>query len=422
MDGGVSVWDGGFCGTAELKRRSVQGSVLSMLNQGVRWVLNLGAMAILARLLTPEDFGLLAMVYAVVSLAEMFTELGLSTATVQSATISGEQASTLFWLNLGLSVCIGGAVAIGAPALGAFYREPRLTAITLGLSATCPLTALGLQHRALLSRQMRFAALAGIDLVALTISLVAAIAGAWVGLGYWALVIRHYVFAGVTCLGLWWTSGWRPGVPKRHCGAGEMVLFGANLTAFDLIYCLSRSLDKVLLGWRWSTSVVGLYDKAYQLLMLPTYQIGKPLSRVMVPALSRLRDDPGRFRSYYRKGTLAVSSLGMPLVAFTFVAADDVIPFFLGDQWRGSVPIYRVLAPAAYWGCIDVAADWIYAAMGQAGRKLRWGIVSSIATAIGFAIGIPWGAIGMAAALSIVFCGLTMGPAGLVYCFRGSPV
>ena len=199
-----------------------------------------------------------------------------------------------------------------------------------------------------------------------------------------------------------------------------MLVFGGNLTAANLLNYLVRNLDNVLIGWRWGADALGFYAKAYQLLLLPIRQFNTPLTSVAIPALSRLQDKPGQFCSYYKRGVQMLVSVGMPVVVFTFVAADQVVLLILGDQWVEAVPIFRVLAPAAFVGTFNVASGWVYVSLARTHRQLRWTIIGSSVTVTGFFIGLPFGPLGVAAACSICLCGLRI--PGLSYCFKGTPL
>jgi O-antigen/teichoic acid export membrane protein len=387
---------------SDLKGRSVRGGAVTMTAQVIKFVLHTGSTVVLARLLTPQDFGLIAMVTAVTGFVAMFKDMGLSMATVQKAEINHRQISTLFWINVFLSFCVMVVVAALAPAIAWFYSEPRLFWIALALATAFIFGGLTVQHQALLRRQMRFGTLASIQIISLLAGIVAAIVAAWYGLSYWALVIMHLTMAITGTIGVWLASPWRPGLPVRRSGVREMLAFGGNLTGFNIINYFVRNLDNILIGWRWGTESLGLYSKAYGLLMLPLHQINAPLSAVAVPTLSRLQKEPDRFRSYYRKGLTLAAMFGMPIVVFLFVVADKVILIVLGDQWIGAVPIFRVLSLAAFAGTTGAAGSgWVYVALGNVRRRLLSYLAGAILLIIGFFIGLRWGPIGVAAALSI---------------------
>jgi len=400
----------------DLRSRSVRGGVVTLSNQAGKFFLTLGSTALLARLLTPEDFGLIAMVLSVIGFIGNFKDMGLATATVQRAEISHGEVSTLFWINLTISIALMSATAALAPALAWFYNEPRLTEMTLVLAGTIVFSGLTVQHQALLKRQMRFAALAAIEFTSLFIGVTSAVIAALSGLGYWSLVFVPVMKEVCTTIGVWIACGWRPGKPARRTGVRSLISFGAHLTGFNLVNYVARSLDKVLIGRQIGAAPLGLYNKAYQLVLLPMQQINTPLTSVAVPTLSRLQNDPERYRAFYRRGVMLTVSVGMPAVAFLFVDAYKAVLTILGSQWTDSVPIFRALGPAAFIGTFNVATGWVYISLGLTRRQFAWGLFASTVIILGYFIGLRWGVIGIAASLSISLAVLRL-PA-ILYCFR----
>ncbi len=403
-----------------LRRRSVRGGAVTLSAQGCKFVLGLASTAVLARLLTPDDFGLIAMVLVLTAFVDRFKDMGLAMSTVQRAEINHRQVSTLFWVNVGFGVLITLATMSLAPVVAWFYGDPRLTNVTLVLACAFIFGSLTVQHQALLRRQMRFSALATIEVVSLFLGVTAAVVAAWAEIGYWALVVQQVVTVIATMFAVWLLCGWRPGRPVRHAGVGPMLAFGGHLAGANLLNYVVRNLDNLLIGWRCGAGPLGIYSKAYQLLLLPIQLINSPVSGVAVPILSRLQDKPDQFRATYRKAIQMLVSIGMPIVAFMFVAADGVVLVVLGEQWLETVPIFRMLAPAAFVGTFNVATGWVFISLGQTDRQFRWGLLSTAVMSCGFVVGLHWGPIGVAAACSIVMCGLRL-PA-LIYCFRRAPV
>jgi O-antigen/teichoic acid export membrane protein len=401
---------------SDLRGRSVRGGVASLAGQSGKFALSVAAMAVLARLLRPEDFGLLAMVMAVTTFVALFRDLGLAMPTIQQQQINHRQISTLFWVNVAFGVLLTAGVAALAPALAWFYKEPRLRGIAVAMSAAFVIGGLSVQHQALLRRQMRFAALAIVDVISVAVAGAVAIIAAALGAGYWALVILQLVMVLGATVGAWIVCRWRPGMPVRHAGIRSMLAFGGNVAGANMLSAAVRNLDKVLVGWRFSAAPLGLYNVAYQLLLLPMSQINIPLTTVAIPALSRLQGQPDRYRLFYQKGIQLLCAIGMPVVVFMFVAADRLVLTVLGGQWTQSVPIFRVLAPAALVGTFEVATRWVYISLGQTHRQLRFTAVATAATIAAFALGLRWGPIGVAAGLSIAVCGLRL--PDIIYCFR----
>ena len=391
-----------------------------MVAQACKFVLQLGSTMVLARLLVPEDFGLVAMVAAFTGFAAMFKDVGLSMATIQREHITHEQVSTLFWINVGLGTLVTLVVAASAPAIAWFYNEPRLIWITLVLAGTFVFSGFTIQHQALLRRQMRFKALATVEITAHVCSIVVAITIAWYTQSYWALVVMAVVLAVVTALCTWAFCGWLPSLPRRGTGVKPMLAFGGNLTGFSFVNYFVRNLDNFLIGWVWGPITLGFYSKAYTLLLLPINQINAPVSSTALSALSRLQSDPDRFRAYYRKAIYLIVSIGMPIVAFCGVAARDVILLVLGPQWESSVLIFQALIPAAFVGTFNVAFGWIFVPLGQADRQMRIGTLIAVLVAIAFIFGVQWGPIGVAVAFSVTTVVIQL-PAFLYACAQ-SPI
>jgi PST family polysaccharide transporter len=357
---------------SDLKGRSIRGGAVTLSSQALKFILNAGSTAVLARLLTPADFGLIAMVAAFTGFVALFRDLGLSTATVQRVEITHDQVSTLFWINVAMSVVLMLVAAALAPAIAWFYGEPRLTWIMLAIAATFPFGGLSAQHTALMRRQMRFTSLATVEVVSLVVGIAVAVVMAWRGLSYWSLVAMGAASGATTMVMCWLLSGWRPDLPRRGSGVMPMLTFGGGLTGFNILNYFTRNADNVIIGFALGSGPLGIYSKAYNLLMMPIRQFNAPIGAVMQPAPSRLQHDPVRYQRAYLRAVSMLAFVGMPLVAFLFVAADDVVRVFLGPGWDGAVPVFRLLAPAALLGTINVAPGWLCTTLGRSRVQVNW--------------------------------------------------
>lgn len=402
----------------DLKQRSVRGGAVTIASQGSKFILKFGSIAILARLLTPEDYGLISMATVLIGFVEYFKDLGLSTATIQQPKINHKQVSTLFWINLGVSCLIALIVALIAPAIAAFYYEPRLKAITLGLAINFIFGGLTIQHQALLKRQMQFTNLAKIEIVSMLIGVITAMVAAYSGLGYWALVLMTVATGITNAWGVWIACRWRPGLPSRKSGVGSLLTYGRNLTSFRLINYFSRNLDNILIGRRWGSQQLALYAQAYRLLLLPIQQINNPIHSVALPTLSSLQAEPEKHSRYYYKAILLITTLGMPIVAFMFATAHDLILLMLGEQWIEAVTLFQFLMPAAFIGTFNVAEGWVYQSLGLTERQLRIGIIMTTIDIIIFFISVNWGAMGVAIGYGLSQPILVI--FSLNYCYRGT--
>jgi len=406
---------------ADLKQRSMRGGIVTVAAQPLRIGLSLVVNVMLARLLTPQDYGLVGMVAAVTGFITLFKDLGLSTATIQREEISHDQVSTLFWINIALGGITALITAALAPVIARFYHEPRLIPITIALAFGFIISGLGSQHAALLNRQMEFTRLITNDIVSQVVGVGAGIVAAWYGLGYWALVIFPLVTTTVSTLGFWVACGWKPGLPVKQAGVRSMLAFGANLTGFGVVNYFARNLDNVLIGRFWGAQQLGLYTKAYQLLLLPLNQINSPIANVAIPALSRIADAPVRYRRLYLRVLEKVVLLTMPLAVFMIATSDWLVQLLLGAQWSDANGIFMLLGIAGFLQPVVNTTGWLFISQGRSRDMFQCGVISSSITILSFLIGLPWGPTGVAASYSVVF-GLVILPLLFWFAGRTGPV
>ncbi|MFM7736012.1 MAG: lipopolysaccharide biosynthesis protein [Alphaproteobacteria bacterium] len=405
---------------ADLARRSARGGAVSVVTQGARFLLSVASTMVLSRLLDPKDFGVMAVAFASIGLFGLVKDAGLASATVQQRVVDHRQVSTLFWATVGFSTIVSLAVAGLAPLLAWFYGDLRVRDVVLSLAAVPLVDGLGMQHLAILSRRMEFTRISAIDAVSMLAAFLSAVAIAWRGGGYWALVAQEVVGAVVGTALAWTFCRWRPGLPSRAAGIGRMVRFGLNLSGVRILTHLTNNLDTVFVGRFDGLRRAGVYERAFRVLTLPFQLVTGPLGSVVVPALSRLQGDPERYRVFYRQWVRLVYALSMPLVAFLFVDATQAVIAVLGARWAPMVPIYRALAPAAFFGRVGFVVGWLFTSTGRADRHLRWVTIAFVPMLVGYAIGVRWGAWGVAVAHSLVSV-LLWYPA-VVYCCRTAPV
>ncbi len=386
---------------ADLGSRTARGGLLIAVAQGLKFCIGLAGTVILARLLTPVDYGLIGMVAILFNFVSMFQYLGLSTATVKWSDLTHKQVSTLFWLNMAFSAAIM-LVAVGSgPLMAWFYKEPRLVWITAGYAVSILFAGLYIQHEAILSRQMRFAAIAVIEIAAISIGLIVAIVAAWYGAAYWSLVLNQFVMTLVTVVGVWTACKWRPGLPTRGAGVRSMLAYGGNLTGFNVTTFLARNLDNALIGKFWGAYQLGVYSRAYQMLLMPMQQINAPFAAVAVPALSRLADSPERYRDAYLKILQKIAMLTMPLVVFMMGTSDWLTLFLLGSKWQEAGRIFTLLGIAAIIQPVTKTTWWLFSTQGRTKDLFRWGIIGGSIASVAIVTGLRWGAVGVAASYAI---------------------
>ncbi|MFB6264427.1 MAG: lipopolysaccharide biosynthesis protein [Bradymonadaceae bacterium] len=405
----------------DLGSKSVWGAVMQSISQGGRSLIDMGATIALARLLTPEDFGLLGMVVAVTGFLEMFKDMGLSAATVQREEITHEQVTTLMWVNVGISVLLMIGTAAAAPVLAWFYEEPRLFEITIVFSATFLFGGLMIQHEAILRRQMRFTELAALNFVELVLSVSLAISLAAADFGYWALVARSVFSSFAMAAGVWLLCGWRPASPRIADGSKELLTFGGHLTGYSLLNYLSRHFDDILIGRYFGAQPLGLFRKAHDILKLPLTEIRQPISSVSKSLLARLLDRPEKYRRTYVRILEKLLMVTLPLGAYMLGTADWLIAAILGEHWLDATPIFIALGVGLFYQPATATTGWLFISQDRTDQMMRWGAIGSVLSIASFVAGLPFGVVGVAAFYSI--SGLVIrAPVLIWYVTREGPV
>jgi len=377
-----------------------------MLGQGVGIVLQLITTLVLARLLSPDDYGLQTMVLTLTGFFSLFKDAGLSVASVQREELVHEQISTLFWINISVGLLLTIAVAATAPLLVTFYKDPRLLWITVASSTIFFINSLAIQHRALLDRSMQFTASVKIDILSAVIAAVVAIVMAWFGFGYWALICQNISLPLVTTIAVWFAMPWVPGGFHWTRELRSMVRFGGTVTLNSLVVYLAYNTEKFLLGRFWGPVQLGLYGRAYQLTNMPMQQVSGAMGSVAFPMLSRLQNDPPRLRRSYLKCHALIVSLTVPVVIGIALFADEIIRVMLGPKWIGAAPILRLLSPAILVFALVNPFSWLLRATGRVERSLKIAMLICPVVILGVLAGLRYGpngvALGYSAALVIL--------------------
>lgn len=380
----------------DLKEKTIRGAFAKVCAQAANLVLRLGSLMVLARLLGPKDFGLVGMATAVIGVLNLFRDFGLSTASVQRTTVTEEQISTLFWINMLVGAILGLLSAAIAPFIATFYHEPRLFWVTVVLATGFLFNAVAVQHSAILQRQMRFTTLSVIDIISLVLSTAIGIIMAMKGYGYWALVAMTLVSPIVSGICLWVSTAWVPGRPRKRAGIRSMLRFGGTITLNGLVVYVAYNLEKVLLGRFWGADAVGIYGRAYQLSNIPTDNLNSSVGGVAFSALSRLQEDPQRLKSYFLKGYALILALTLPTTIACALFANDAISVLLGPKWKEAAPIFRLLAPTILAFAMINPFAWLLFSIGQVGRSLKIALVIAPLVITGYLIGLPYGPKGVA--------------------------
>ena len=386
---------------ANLKGRTISSGFVTITAQAARFLLNLGSTMIMARLLVPEEFGVVAMVTTVTALLSVFADAGLSTATLQREGITHAQVSNLFWINVGLSAVLALALAALSPVLAWFYHEPRVLGITLALSLNFLLAGSAAQHLALLSRQMRFKAKAFIEVASQALGVFVGIGTALLHCGYWSLVYASLTTTITMVLFTWTASRWRPQLPVRRSGTMPLVKFGADL----------RCGQSDLFAWAGNRRTLGgpffwircarTLSRASVLLLRPLEQFLRPIDAVIEPALSRLQNHPERYRRMFLQAYEAIALAGFILAGLFMALAHPLILVALGSGWEKVGVIFSAFAVAALTFPVATATGWLFTSQGRGRDSLHARSLQGALSLLAFVVGLPFGPAGVALSFSL---------------------
>jgi len=404
-----------------LGRHTARGGLVMISGHGLKFAIAILGTAIMARLLAPEDYGLIGMVTVVTNFVSLFTYLGLSFPTVQRAEIKFEQISTLFWTNLGVSLVIAAGMAAIAPGIAWFYGEPKLTKIAVIIGIGFVFGGLAVQHDALLRRQMRFFALSTISLISMLMGYAVGITLARSGFGYWALVYSQLAVLAAYAIGVILVSRWRPGPPKFTAESISMLKFGGDITGYSILNYFAKNSDSLLIGRFWGAPQLGFYSKATQLSGLPIDQLDEPLAAVAIPALSRLVGQNDRYRQAYLRMLEKVMLLILPPIAWIVITSDWLVSVVLGPRWSYTGTILVFIGLGMLVQPVINTVTWLFISQGRSRAMLRWAVLNAPVSLIAILAGLPWGPTGVAAAYCIARL-LVLAPLSIWLAGKAGPV
>jgi PST family polysaccharide transporter len=391
-----------------LKSRSVKSAGVTLTSQLFASAIKFFGAIILARILVPDDFGLLSMTATFILLLQNFGENGFTEAIIQQKNISHHQVSSLFWINITIGFFLAFILVISAPLVASFYQDNRLIPIINIMSISILMSHLSTQHIALLKRNMKFTRIAAINLTATLLSYAIGITLAKQDYGYWALVARRLSVPTVIAIGSWLVCNWIPGIPKFNKQVKRLVFFGFFTYGNFLMNYLRRNIDKILIGRILGSEPLGYYDRAYHISNQIPQQMTVPISGVLISTLSRLREEPIRYKRYVQTLISTLGFLCMPASMLLTVIGKDLIVLLLGSHWQEAGKIVSALGPGIGMLVIYNTHGWIHLSLGNAKRLFSWGIFSLVVSIILFILGIQFGTIGVGIAYSSTFFILTL--------------
>jgi len=381
---------------AGLVRQTVRGGAMTLVARAINAAVQVGSVLFLARLLSPEDYGLVAMVTAVTGFAPVLVDFGTRDAIVQRARITQGEVSALFWIAIAVGCVFAVAISASGPLIAAFYGEPRLRGIVFVSSLSFIASALVSQHQALLRRAVRFRELAIIDITANVLSAVIAIAMAFAGFKYWALVVKPVAMYFIAALGAWIYCRWVPVRPTMTSGVKDMVKFGVNLTGFSLTDFAGRNGDRVAVGRTLGAVTLGFYQNAMFVYDNLIDVLVYPLHQVAVAGLSKVQNDRAELKRLWAKALSTVAFYAMPAFGLLAVTSQDLIALMFGPKWRNAGILLTVLALRGIPHSVERTLGWLHVAAGRTDRWFKWGVGATCAQLLALFCGLPFGTMGLA--------------------------
>jgi PST family polysaccharide transporter len=412
---------GAFCPVAEhakLRHLALRGAGATVSASALGLAIQVISTVLLARLLTPADFGVVTMVTTFSLLLVSFGWNGFIQAIIQCEEIDRHTASNLFWLSWGIGLGLAAAFAASGSLLARFYQNALAAKVAAEVSVQIFVAAGSTIHVALLKRAMRFAAASGNEVAGRATYSVVALLLAWKGWSYHALVAGYVAQGLSTTVGAWWLCRWMPNLPRRTGRTWPLVRFAASVYGrFGVRYC-TQNIDNVLVGWQFNARALGLYKKAYDLFALSATQLTAPLHDVALAALSRISREPARFRRNLLDSLGILAFVGMAVGADLTLVGRDVVRLVLGPQWGAASRIFVFFGPGIGIMLLYSTVGWIHLSVGRPDRWLRWAIVEFLLTALLLGAGLHWGPEGEAIAWSVSYWSLLV-PA---FWYAGKPI
>jgi O-antigen/teichoic acid export membrane protein len=384
-----------------MRSRVLRGLGWKLSSQIVLQVTRLAVGVILARLLTPSDYGLAAMVLVFSGLVLIFADLGLGAALVQRLELTELDRSTVFWTSLGAGLlCTTIGIAAAGP-LAAFYGQPEVQPLFIVLSLSFVVTSLATIQSALLTREMNFRALEIRRMVGALLGAVIGITLAAKGYGAWAIVAQQTAVALTSTVLLWAFLPWRPRFVFSRTSLRDLGGFGARVFGTRFLFFLNRNTDNLLIGRFIGPAALGAYSVSYNVMLVPFEQIAGPVQDVLFPAFARLQDSPERIGSAWIRVNRLVGAISIPSLLGLIVVAPDFVHVVLGDKWSAATRVLQILAWVGLLQSLQRLNSSILMARDRTAELLRYSVIVLVASVTAFVIGLQWGLVGVAAGYAI---------------------
>ena len=423
---GPDVLGGGDVGgSGSMSAKVATGASWSAISKLSSQAVQFAAGLVLARLLTPADYGTMASVYVLTGFAILFFELGLGSTVIALRLPTQKDLSTVFWVNALGGVVFTLLLAGAGPVVAALFDDQRLRVLTPLVGLTF-LFGLGSVHNSLLQRQLRFKTIAVISVSTSAVGLAVTVVCAALGAGVYALTIGPICTSALSSILSWILVPWRPTSFISRSSLPTLWKFSGGQLGFNVVNYWGRNADNFLVARYVGDTALGYYNKAYSLMLLPIQQVSSVLGRVMFPALAAMKGDAERVARGYRRALRLINIATVPVLLGMAVTAPGLVPLLWGDQWVGAVHLLMVLCIAGVPQCLATSVGWLYQSQNRTGRMFRMGVVTSVLGLLLMVLGI-WldGAMGVAVAVLLrawLFTGPVLHYAGALVGLRARTV
>jgi teichuronic acid exporter len=383
---------------AELRQRAVKSTawfgVTRIVAQVSVWLVTI----VLARLLTPADYGLFAMALSVLAFVEIFQEFGLGAAIIQRQQVTREQLNAVFWIVVGASTALAGVVFLGAGVAGTFYGEPQLPALLRVLSIAFVLNSLGMVPQTLLTKEIYLHRRSVAEVAGVMLSIPVALALAFLGYGVWALVVAHVARAVTLNLALAILARWVPGLGVTLVDMREILRFGLRVVGGHVVTTLSNSVNIGILGRMLGGHAVGLYSMGRGLADGPHRISTSVISQVSFPIFSKVQGDRASLTRYFLSISKYLAIISLPIQVGMALIAAELVPIVLSPSWNEMVGLLQLFALGGVAVVLSLPVSPLLNACGRPEVVLKFVSVSSVATAVALLAGATFGLTGVAVA------------------------
>jgi len=382
-----------------IRRRTARGLFWTGFQNAARRLITLVVFLVLARLLTPEDFGLVALAGALVAFVEFFIRIGFAEAIVQRKDLEPAHLDTAFWTMLGIGVLLTLLAFVLAGPIAALFNSEQLAPVIRWLSISILIISLTRVQDAVLRRAFNFKGLAIRTVIAAFGGGVVGVGFALNGMGVWSLVAQQLVEAGVGLIVLWAASNWRPGINVSSRHLGDLFGFGVNIMGAQMMQYVNQYADRIIIGYFLGPVALGYYAVGQRLILVVQQVLSNTFVTVLFSAFSRMQDDHARIRTAFFKSTQLVALAVFPVFVFLSVAGPETVEVLFGNKWANSSEIIQLLALAALLQSIIIFNDPVFKASGQPRLAFRLSAVRAGLGVLLLLVFVHYGVIAVAAAM-----------------------